>query len=165
MLELFLSGCRDLNPGPLVPQTNALTKLRHSPYTACAADGSVDGRLRAASGLSGLRGQHEFGAVGAERPHLAVWPAGELPAAFVTEHMVPAAQQHQVPEIGRAALHPVPDVVGVAPTRSVAPRKHAALVPHDEAAPLSRGHHSGAATEIEHRVRRVERVERPRDGG
>ena len=29
--EFGLSGCRDLNPGPLVPQTNALTKLRHSP--------------------------------------------------------------------------------------------------------------------------------------
>jgi hypothetical protein len=26
------SGCRDLNSGPLVPQTSALTKLRHSPY-------------------------------------------------------------------------------------------------------------------------------------
>ncbi|MEY2967420.1 MAG: hypothetical protein RIQ64_47 [Actinomycetota bacterium] len=26
------SGWRDLNPRPLVPQTSALTKLRHSPY-------------------------------------------------------------------------------------------------------------------------------------
>ncbi len=26
------SGCRDLNPGPLDPQSSALTKLRHSPY-------------------------------------------------------------------------------------------------------------------------------------
>ena len=25
------SGCRDLNPGPLDPQSSALTKLRHSP--------------------------------------------------------------------------------------------------------------------------------------
>ena len=25
------SGCRDSNPGPSVPQTDALTKLRHSP--------------------------------------------------------------------------------------------------------------------------------------
>jgi hypothetical protein len=28
------SGCRDLNPGPLDPQSSALTKLRHSPYVA-----------------------------------------------------------------------------------------------------------------------------------
>src|ERR1700674_1417409 len=27
------SGCRDSNPGPSVPQTDALTKLRHSPAT------------------------------------------------------------------------------------------------------------------------------------
>jgi hypothetical protein len=27
----FQSGCRDLNPGPLDPQSSALTKLRHSP--------------------------------------------------------------------------------------------------------------------------------------
>jgi hypothetical protein len=26
------SGCRDLNPGPLDPQSSALTKLRHSPF-------------------------------------------------------------------------------------------------------------------------------------
>jgi hypothetical protein len=25
------SGCRDLNSGPLVPQTSALTRLRHTP--------------------------------------------------------------------------------------------------------------------------------------
>ena len=29
--HLKWSGCRDLNPGPSVPQTDALTKLRHSP--------------------------------------------------------------------------------------------------------------------------------------
>ena len=29
----YWSGCRDLNPGPLVPQTSALTKLRHSPQS------------------------------------------------------------------------------------------------------------------------------------
>ncbi len=28
---IFESGCRDLNPGPLDPQSSALTKLRHSP--------------------------------------------------------------------------------------------------------------------------------------
>ena len=30
-LYFFRSGCRDSNPGPSVPQTDALTKLRHSP--------------------------------------------------------------------------------------------------------------------------------------
>jgi hypothetical protein len=30
------SGCRDLNPGPLDPQSSALTKLRHSPFLAGA---------------------------------------------------------------------------------------------------------------------------------
>ena len=30
-LRFSQSGCRDLNPGPSVPQTDALTKLRHSP--------------------------------------------------------------------------------------------------------------------------------------
>ncbi len=29
---LTASGCRDLNPGPLDPQSSALTKLRHSPF-------------------------------------------------------------------------------------------------------------------------------------
>ena len=35
----FASGCRDLNPGPLDPQSSALTKLRHSPslLRGCAA--------------------------------------------------------------------------------------------------------------------------------
>src|SRR6478735_4857343 len=46
---VLLSGCRDLNPGPLVPQTNALTKLRHSPFRGR----SVDGGARAPSGQSG----------------------------------------------------------------------------------------------------------------
>ena len=32
----FQSGCRDLNPGPLDPQSSALTKLRHSPHVATA---------------------------------------------------------------------------------------------------------------------------------
>ena len=31
-LHLPSSGCRDLNPGPLDPQSSALTKLRHSPF-------------------------------------------------------------------------------------------------------------------------------------
>ncbi len=30
-LGFYRSGCRDLNSGPSVPQTDALTKLRHSP--------------------------------------------------------------------------------------------------------------------------------------
>ena len=29
--SMIWSGCRDSNPGPSVPQTDALTKLRHSP--------------------------------------------------------------------------------------------------------------------------------------
>jgi hypothetical protein len=33
-VKAFESGCRDLNPGPLDPQSSALTKLRHSPYTS-----------------------------------------------------------------------------------------------------------------------------------
>ena len=32
----FESGCRDLNPGPLDPQSSALTKLRHSPRVVAA---------------------------------------------------------------------------------------------------------------------------------
>jgi hypothetical protein len=31
------SGCRDLNPGPLDPQSSALTKLRHSPSAAASS--------------------------------------------------------------------------------------------------------------------------------
>jgi hypothetical protein len=31
-LHIVTSGCRDLNPGPLDPQSSALTKLRHSPF-------------------------------------------------------------------------------------------------------------------------------------
>ena len=29
--DFSLSGCPDLNRGPLVPQTSALTRLRHTP--------------------------------------------------------------------------------------------------------------------------------------
>ena len=35
--QLCWSGCRDSNSGPLVPQTSAQTKLRHSPYF-CAGE-------------------------------------------------------------------------------------------------------------------------------
>ncbi len=36
------SGCRDLNPGPLDPQSSALTKLRHSPSLAGEAESPTE---------------------------------------------------------------------------------------------------------------------------
>ena len=38
---VYLSGCRDLNSGPSVPQTDALTKLRHSPLWSGHSTGEV----------------------------------------------------------------------------------------------------------------------------
>ena len=61
-----MSGCRDLNPGPLVPQTSALTKLRHSPFL-WPSDDSTD-RLtlheaRSGHHLPGRSTEREVGAV------------------------------------------------------------------------------------------------------
>ena len=42
-LHLPSSGCRDLNPGPLDPQSSALTKLRHSPLLQSQVRGHVFG--------------------------------------------------------------------------------------------------------------------------
>ena len=57
------SGCRDLNPGPLDPQSSALTKLRHSPCAvrpvARVLASRLDGRRR--------RCQHFVNAVSAPR--------------------------------------------------------------------------------------------------
>ena len=41
LTRTFLSGCRDLNPGPLDPQSSALTKLRHSPWPVTLPPGAV----------------------------------------------------------------------------------------------------------------------------
>jgi hypothetical protein len=69
------SGCRDSNPGPSVPQTDALTKLRHSPSTWCAPDGRwysqgcgnsevlydpFDALKRPVAEVDGERAEHEF---------------------------------------------------------------------------------------------------------
>ena len=40
-LGFYWSGCRDLNSGPSVPQTDALTKLRHSPLGSGHSTGVV----------------------------------------------------------------------------------------------------------------------------
>ena len=62
--RVLWSGCRDLNPGPLDPQSSALTKLRHSPWRtslskvlpliACRADDEgMNLQRRARRGING----------------------------------------------------------------------------------------------------------------
>ena len=46
-LQFFLSGWGDLNSRPSVPQTDALTKLRHSPlWSGHSSGGPPPGTLR-----------------------------------------------------------------------------------------------------------------------
>ena len=49
------SGCRDLNPGPLDPQSSALTKLRHSPLLG-SPDTNRTGPTRKGQLLAPLEG-------------------------------------------------------------------------------------------------------------
>jgi hypothetical protein len=54
-----MSGRRDLNPGPSVPQTDTLTKLRHVPPrrgVASVGAPAVPGGLRQLSATSGSAG-------------------------------------------------------------------------------------------------------------
>ena len=62
LLAALQSGCRDSNPGPLDPQSSALTKLRHSPFRStcikrapsgrrCLPTRELSGRLRPAQTL------------------------------------------------------------------------------------------------------------------
>src|SRR5688500_10593149 len=56
----------------------------------------------------------ELAAVGREERDEAVSVAGDVPAAFVDEVMVPPAQPDQVVGLGRSAVDPVDHVVEVA---------------------------------------------------
>ena len=49
-LRFLLSGCRDLNSGPSVPQTDALTKLRHTFATIGLSGGVSPHQVTAALG-------------------------------------------------------------------------------------------------------------------
>jgi len=77
---------------------------------------------------------------------LAVQP----PAALMHRMMMPAAHQHQVPQIGGAAVEPVAQVVGVAPGhRPVTPREPATTVAHRQRGPLRGGDHPGGAAHLQ----------------
>lgn len=65
----------------------------------------------------------------------------DLPVIVVHEHVVMAAQQYPVGNVGVSAVSlPVPDVVGFRPAgRPVAPREHASAIPRSQRDLLVRG--------------------------
>ena len=72
------------------------------------------------------------------------------PAVVVDDPVVLGAQQHQVVQGGRAAVGPVPDVVGVAPAGgSAAAGERAAAVAHDQRPPQRGRDDAGAAADVE----------------
>ena len=74
----------------------------------------------------------------------------ELPSAFVAQHVVAAAEQHQVVEVGGAAVLPGCEVMRVAPAgRPLAAGEGAVPVTVHEGASLGFGDEAGVAAEVE----------------
>jgi hypothetical protein len=72
------------------------------------------------------------------------------PAALVDRMMVPAAQQHQVGQVGGAAVQPMLKVVGVAPgQRPGTPREPAATIPDGQRGALGGGDDPGGAAHLQ----------------
>ena len=75
------------------------------------------------------------------------------PAVVVDDPVMLGAEQHQVVQGGRAALGPVPDVVGVAPAGwAAAAGERAAAVAHDQRPPQRGRDDPGAAADVEQRA-------------
>jgi hypothetical protein len=71
-------------------------------------------------------------------------------AAIVDGAVVDAAQQHQVAQIGGAAVQPVPHMMGLAPSRRpVTAGEAAATVPDRQRGPLRGGDHPGGAAHLQ----------------
>src|SRR5215475_3034874 len=83
--------------------------------------------------LSGSQWAGWCGPAGGCRGPCSVWAAGELPSSFVDGAVVGPAEQGQVVQVGKAAVGPVGEVVGVGPGGwAVAAGEDAAAVAHDQ---------------------------------
>ena len=80
----------------------------------------------------------------------AIGAAGQLPAPFVDGPMVGPADQREVPQVGRATVDPVPQVMGVTPgQRAFAAREDTTSVPDGQGAVLGRGYHPGRPPQVQ----------------
>ena len=74
----------------------------------------------------------------------------EPPAALMGRPMVGPTQQHQVGQVGGAAIESVPDMVGLAPPqRPAAAGEHTAAVPHGQGLTLGRGDDPAGSAHIQ----------------
>jgi len=87
-------------------------------------------------------------AVGPPEPERAIGLSIEVIALFVDRAVVPATEQGEVRERGRAALRPVPDVMPLA-QREPAAREAAAAVPVVQRAPQRRGNGPGPGADLD----------------
>ena len=80
----------------------------------------------------------------------AVGSAGQLPAALMDRPMMGTAQQGEIPEVGRAAVDPVPQMMTLAPgQRPVAVWEDAAAVADGQGGPLGGLDDPGAAADVQ----------------
>src|SRR5439155_25334726 len=84
-----------------------------------------DARLRGYRGSGACEGGSSGRVVEPEPPG---WVAPDRPSALVDESVMRTAQRDEIVEIGRPAVAPVPDVVGVGPSRVPAAGEPAAAV-------------------------------------
>lgn len=78
------------------------------------------------------------------------WGSRQTPALIMYECVVEAAEQDQVVQIGWTPVEPMPDVMGVAPSRRpVACRESATSVPILDEVALPAAHHSFGASELD----------------
>jgi hypothetical protein len=76
--------------------------------------------------------------------------AGELPAALVDRPMLGPAQQHQVGQVGGAAIQPVPPMMGLPPgQRPLTVSDHAAAVADGQGVALAGGDDPGGAAQVQ----------------
>jgi hypothetical protein len=80
----------------------------------------------------------------------AVGSAGQLPAALMDGPMMGSAEEGQVGQVGRAAIQPVPQMVGVAPGQgSVTTGEDTAPVADGQGGPLGGLDDPGAAADVQ----------------
>ena len=80
----------------------------------------------------------------------AVGVAVKPPAALMDGPMMGSADQGQIVQVGRAAMEPVDQMVGLAPGRGPLAAGHrTAAVPHHQGGPLGGRHHPGGPADLQ----------------
>ena len=84
----------------------------------------------------------------------AVGAADQLPALLMHGPMMGPAHHGQIGQVGRATIHPVVEMMGVAPGQGpIAAREDTTPVPHGQGGPLRRGHNPGSSADIQRQAR------------